>query len=112
MPGYEHSDAPAFLQAIVDAQDVVVGDAAFDRAFQIQGYPIEPVQAVFQNPGFRMQLMAVARVASHIELTHDGVSWFIPRPAQSAAELHDHIEMAVRVARSREPQEDAPGPYR
>lgn len=56
--------------------------------------------------------MAVVRVASHVELTHNGTSLFIPRPAQSAAELHDHVEMAVRVARSREPEEEPVGPYR
>lgn len=105
-------DPPPFLLAMVGVEDVVVGDTAFDRAFQIQGYPVEPVKAAFQNAGFRTQLMAVARVASHLELTHDGASWFIPRPPQSAAELQDHVEMAVRVARSREPEEAAPGPYR
>lgn len=112
-PPVPGGEPPGWLLAGVGFADIQVGDPPFDAMFRIQGYPVEPVRLAFQSPHFRAELLLVARVARHVELTHDGVSWFLPQPAQSAQELANHVEMAVRVARSREPEEpQGTGPYR
>ncbi|NUO53187.1 MAG: hypothetical protein HOV80_30435 [Polyangiaceae bacterium] len=95
-----------FLTDVI-AQDIRVGDPKFDDAFLVQGFPEDHVRSALSSPSLRDAMVRIAKVATEVSMTDQGITWFIQGQAK-AAELDEHIRMAVHTAGALFPALDGP----
>jgi hypothetical protein len=89
------------------AQDIRVGDPKFDDAFHVQGFPEEHVRSALSSAGLRDAMVRIAKVATEVSMTDQGLTWFI-RGQANAADLDQHLRMAVHTASALFPALDGP----
>lgn len=95
-----------FLTDVI-AQDIRVGDPKFDDAFLVQGFPEDHVRSALSSPALRDAMVRISKVATEVSMTDQGITWFIKGQA-NAAELDQHIRMAVHTAGALFPALDGP----
>ena len=93
-------------------QAIHTGDPAFDTAFVLRGLPEEPIKQVFAHPALRATLVSLARRASELTMTHDGMFWRWPVAAVDATKLEDQLDAAVTATESIFGALEAIHPYR
>ncbi len=92
-------------------QDIRVGDAPFDDAFQVQGFPEQQVRAVLTSPDLRAAMVQIASVSDEVAMTDQAITWFLAGPARGA-DLGRHVAMAAHTAKALYPGVQGAHPFR
>lgn len=95
---YVSKAGPLHGLARLFTQGLTLGDPAFDRAFASNAATVGEVRAVFADPHVRAALLRAAEQSDECELHPAGLSWTLPRPLASSAELSAQLALALRVS--------------